>query len=132
MPFARLRSPRGFRLSPWPVATVAAAALGVWLGGRESAAQRPAHAPLDAGPGGLWISASPLDDGRQLLIVIDPHLKNAAVYNVDAAGTLALKSTRDITWDLMVGDFNAQAPRPADLRKMLEAGQGAAGAAPRR
>ncbi|MFM8434300.1 MAG: hypothetical protein ACKOBP_03010, partial [Planctomycetia bacterium] len=64
----------------------------------------------------------PLDDTRRLLLVVDPQLKNAAVYHVDAAaGTLTLKSTRDISYDLLVGDFNAQAPKPADLKKMLEA-----------
>ncbi len=44
-----------------------------------------------------------------------------AVYHVDGpTGSLVLKSTRNITWDLMVGDFNAQEPKPASLRKMLE------------
>ena len=37
---------------------------------------------------------------------------------------LAAKSTRDISYDLMVGDFNAQAPKPAELKRMLEAGPG--------
>lgn len=98
---------------------VALVAVWVWFAGGETAAQRPA--PPEAAAGGLWISASPLDESRRLLLVIDPQLKNAAVYHVDAAaGTLALKSTRDISYDLMVGDFNAQAPKPADLKKMLE------------
>jgi hypothetical protein len=35
-------------------------------------------------------------------------------------GTLTLKSTRDVRWDLMVEDFNCQEPRPAALKKMLE------------
>lgn len=96
------------------------AAVWFWFAGRETVAQRPAL-PEATSPGGLWISASPLDESRRLLLVIDPHLKNAAVYHVDAAaGTLTLKSTRDISYDLMVGDFNAQAPKPADLKKMLE------------
>lgn len=92
----------------------------LWLAGGQTAAQRPAP-PESAAPGGLWISASPLDETRRLLLVIDPQLKNAAVYHVEAAtGTLTLKSTRDISYDLMVGDFNAQSPKPADLKKMLE------------
>ena len=37
-----------------------------------------------------------------------------------SGGTLTLKSTRDITWDLMVGDFNSQEPKPSALKKMLE------------
>jgi len=92
----------------------------LWLAGGQTAAQRPAP-PESAAPGGLWISASPLDETRRLLLVIDPQIKNAAVYHVEAAtGTLTLKSTRDISYDLMVGDFNAQSPKPADLKKMLE------------
>jgi hypothetical protein len=111
---------RGFGLA----AVVGLAAAWIAAVGRETAAQRPAAADPHAG-NGLWISAGPLDDQRRLLIVIDPHLKNAAVYHVDAAaGTLALKSTRDNSYDLMVGDFNAQAPKPADIRKMLEVAPG--------
>jgi hypothetical protein len=85
---------------------------------------RPGGAAGDGGAAGqLWISATPLDDQRQLLIVIDPAVKNAAIYHVDGgSGTLALKSTRDISWDLMVGDFNAQEPKPAALKRMLEVG----------
>lgn len=107
-------------------AVVACAAIAVSV----PAAQRPARPAGDDAGGQLWISSTPIDAGRQLLIVIDPHGKNAAIYHVDAAaGTLALKSTRDITWDLLVGDFNAQEPRPAALKKMLEIGmeQGADG-----
>jgi hypothetical protein len=103
---------------------VALIAVGIWIGslGGWTAAQRPL--PPDGGSG-LWISTGPLDDARRLLLVVDPHLKNAAVYHVDAAaGTLTLKSTRDISYDLLVGDFNAQAPKPADLKKMLEASPG--------
>ena len=90
-----------------------------------AAAQRPSPGGNAVGPGGqLWISATPIDNARQLLIVIDPGARNAAVYHVDAAaGTLSLKSTRDISWDLLVGDFNAQEPKPAALRKMLEIGR---------
>ena len=77
----------------------------------------------EGGTAPLWISANPLDDGRQLLLVIDPQTKNAAVYHVDAAsGSLTLRSTRNIAWDLLVPEYNAQEPRPATLKKMLEVG----------
>lgn len=113
-PWASAATSRGLAI----LASLAAAWL--WFAGGETAAQRPV-APETGASGGLWISTSPLDESRRLLLVIDPQLKNAAVYHVDAAaGTLALKSTRDISYDLMVGDFNAQAPKPADLQKMLE------------
>ena len=38
----------------------------------------------------------------------------------EAPAAQGLKSARNITWDLMVGDFNAQDPKPAALRRMLE------------
>jgi hypothetical protein len=79
-----------------------------------------------AGEGGtspLWISATPLDDGRQLVLIIDPQMRNAAVYHVEgASGSLTLRSTRNIAWDLLVPEYNAQEPRPATLKKMLEVG----------
>lgn len=105
----------------------AAAAIALFASGGALMAQRPMRpgGPMaDAGaPGHLWISATPLDDQRQLLIVIDPTVKNAAIYHLDGgSGTLALKSTRDISWDLMVGDFNAQEPKPSALKRMLEVG----------
>ena len=84
----------------------------------DLAAQRPA-APAGTGP--LWISESRLDDTRRLLVVIDEVGRHAAIYHVDAAaGTLTLKSTRDIAWDLSVGDFNAQEPKPAAIQRMLQ------------
>lgn len=80
--------------------------------------QRPAN---PAGSGHLVVSTSPLPDDRHLIVVVDPVTRHAAVYVVAADGTLALKGARDLTWDLMVGEFNAQEPRPAAIRKLLEA-----------
>jgi len=92
-------------------------------GGRPGGGTPVAAGPAGEGSNPLWVSATPLDDGRQLLLVIDPHLKSAAVYHVDGvSGSLTLRSTRNITWDLLVPEYNAQEPRPATLRKMLEVG----------
>jgi len=103
------------------LAAVGGGALLLLMGGQWVLAQRPPAAGMVPGMAGqLWIQAVPLDDRQQLLLVIDPNLRNAAVYHVDGpTGSLVLKSTRNITWDLMVGDFNAQDPKPAALRKML-------------
>ncbi|MFM9024727.1 MAG: hypothetical protein ACKON7_05220 [Planctomycetaceae bacterium] len=74
-----------------------------------------------AGTGGLWISDAPLDDGRRLLVIVDSATRHAAVYHLDtASGGLTLASARDLTWDLSIDEFNAQEPRPAALRKMLQ------------
>ena len=88
------------------------------------AAQRPSRAPAASAAGhaaAFWTAMTPLEDGRQMLLVVDPENRALAVYHVDpAGGTVTLKSSRDISWDLLVGDFNAQEPRPAALKKMLE------------
>jgi len=94
------------------------------FGSGGMAAQRAGRS-LPAGPsdqsGSLWTLATPLDDGRQMLLVVDQQNRSMAIYHVEpASGTLTLKSTRDIRWDLMVEDFNGQEPRPAALKKMLE------------
>lgn len=105
----------------WPAV---AAGCALAMGGQWVLAQRPPATGAAPGMNGqLWIQAVPVDDRQQLLLVVDPQLRNAAVYHVDGpTGSLVLKSTRNITWDLMVGDFNAQEPKPAALRRMLEVG----------
>lgn len=98
------------------VAACAAAVLAA--AGLSASGQRPA--PPAAGGGHLIVSASPLADARQLVVVVDPATRHAAVYMADQEGMLTLKSTRDLTWDLMVGEFNAREPKPAAMRKILE------------
>jgi hypothetical protein len=113
------------RITPHSWALSAAlAGCALLMGGQWVLAQRPPTATAVPGLAGhLWIHTTPLDDRQQLLLVVDPQLRNAAVYHVDGpSGSLVLKSTRNITWDLMVGDFNAQEPKPAALRRMLEVG----------
>lgn len=84
-------------------------------------AGRPLQTATADQSGPLWTLATPLDDGRQMLLVVDQQNRTLAIYHVDpAAGTLTLKSTRDVRWDLMVEDFNCQEPRPSALKKMLE------------
>ena len=38
----------------------------------------------------------------------------------DGVGELALKSVRNIQWDLQMTEFNGVAPLPRDIRAMLE------------
>jgi hypothetical protein len=103
------------------LAAIAAMALAAFVGSRELAAQRAGRPLPEAN--GLWISESPVDEGRRLLVVVDPATRHAAVYHLDTTtGSLSLKSTRDITWDLMVDDFNAQEPRPAALKRLIQTG----------
>jgi hypothetical protein len=105
---------------------VAAAVAFAWLSASwvVVAAQRPGRpAPgvpgVNSQAGQFWTMTTPLDDGRQMLLLLDQQSRCLAVYHVDpVAGTVQLKSTRDLTWDLMIEEFNAQEPRPSNLKKM--------------
>lgn len=71
----------------------------------------------------LWVSTTPLEGNRQLLMVVDQQLKVLAVYHVDTTnGTVTLRSTRALGYDLQLDDFNATDPRPSALKKMLQIG----------
>jgi len=102
----------------------AGVAIATFLGSGGLAAQRAGRSlPVGTGDqtGPLWTLATPLEDGRQMLLVVDQQNRAMAIYHVEpASGTLTLKSTRDVRWDLMVEDFNCQEPRPSALKKMLE------------
>lgn len=99
--------------SGWLIVLIA---LACWQGG-QLAAERLAQPP--GGP--LWVAESPVDDVTRLLTVVDQESRRVAIYQINTqTGTLTLRSTRDISWDLMVSDFNAQEPRPAALQKMLQ------------
>jgi hypothetical protein len=113
------------RRGPWHPGWVAGGAvvvLATWLAfPGEISAQRTGRAGAECA--GLWASDSPLPDGRRLLMVVDPATRHAAVYHVDAdRGTLTLRSARDMSWDLMVEDFNAQEPKPSALRNLFQGG----------
>jgi hypothetical protein len=43
------------------------------------------------------------------------------IYHVDpATGVVALKSVRNIQWDLMMDEFNGVSPLPREIRSMLQ------------
>lgn len=69
----------------------------------------------------LWVSTTPLDASRQLLLVVDPLQRVLAVYHVDTAtGIVTLRSTRALAYDLQLEDFNAADPKPGALKKMMQ------------
>ncbi len=65
-------------------------------------------------------------DKCQVLTVIDPRVRVLSVYHIDlATGTIALKSVRNIQWDLQVSSLNNDKPLPQEIesgvrRAMLE------------
>ena len=69
---------------------------------------------------GLFVSTSPIDAGRQMLLVIDPERQVLAVYHIEnVSGEVSLRSTRALGYDLQLEDFNADNPKPAAIKKML-------------
>ena len=69
---------------------------------------------------GLFVSTSPIDPGRQMLLVIDPERQVLAVYHIEnLTGEVSLRSTRALGYDLQLEDFNAKDPKPAAIQKML-------------
>ena len=109
-----------------------AAVLGITGAGLVSAnpPAPPAHSGENAADP-MWVRTFPLDESRHALLIVDPILRHVAIYHVDTvAGTLTLKSSRDISGDLRLGDFNAKDTKPATLQKMLEMSVPAASSQP--
>ena len=104
-----------------------AAVIGVLLGAglviAMTAGASGVHAtPLAPGTGSDLITLSTaLGDHRQQLTVIDPKLRVMGVYQIDGTtGEIALKSVRNISWDLQMTEFNAASPLPREIRSLLE------------
>jgi len=57
----------------------------------------------------------------QQVTVIDPRREVISVYHVDLAnGVIALRSVRNIHWDLQMSDYNGQRPLPREIRALSE------------
>ena len=91
----------------------------------EVMAQRPATYP-QASPqpmsgGDLIAVPSPMTEKGQLLTVLDPRQQTMGVYWIEAgSGKITLRSVRNIHYDLMMTDFNSDAPLPREIRLQLE------------
>lgn len=113
------------------------AAVGVLLGAGlilstvlAQSASRPVFAgsPSASGPvantsgtgSALSTFTSPLADGGQQLVVIDSRRSTVCVYHIDATGEIALKSVRNIGYDLQMMEFNGVRPLPREIRSLLE------------
>jgi CubicO group peptidase (beta-lactamase class C family) len=59
------------------------------------------------------------EGGPQTVVVVDPSQRVLAVYHVDkTTGEIALRSVRNITWDLEMVEFNSGKPLPQDIRNL--------------
>jgi hypothetical protein len=97
---------------------------GLIFGYPEASAQR---GPSDRATPSADLIALSFDtgDGRQQVTVIDPRTRVMAVYHVDrASGALALKSVRNVHWDLQIEDFNSTSPTPREIRALTDPNSG--------
>ena len=62
-----------------------------------------------------------LADGTQQLCVVDPRQRVVAIYHIDPLkGGIALRSVRNIYWDLRINHFNGTTPLPEEIRSLIE------------
>jgi hypothetical protein len=55
----------------------------------------------------------------QIITVIDPAQRAMAIYHVNGTtGEIALKSVRNMTWDLQMVQYNSGKPLPQEVRDM--------------
>jgi hypothetical protein len=68
----------------------------------------------------IVVSATAAEKG-QLLTIVDPRQRVVCVYHIDSmTGKIALKSARNIQWDLQITDLNNDNPLPQQIRSLSE------------
>jgi hypothetical protein len=84
-------------------------------------AQRNTWQGPPAGSSDLLALPMQVGDKGQLLTVLDTRQHTVAVYWIEAtSGKIALRSVRNIQWDLQLTDFNSENPLPREIRLQLE------------
>lgn len=69
----------------------------------------------------LIVVPTSLGDKGQVLTVVDPRQRVLCVYHIDlVTGKIALKSVRNIQWDLQMSYLNNENPLPQEIRSLLE------------
>jgi hypothetical protein len=101
-------------------AGLTAVAFGEPVGAPRAAAQQASPYEVGASHDLIALSA-PGADNHLLLTIVDAKAKVVSVYQVDRAnGEIALKSVRDINWDLRMMEFNGVKPLPHEIRSLVE------------
>lgn len=84
-------------------------------------AQKAASFPPAPVSGDLIAIPSASADKGQMLTVIDPRQQTIGVYSIEpSTGKIALRSVRNVRWDLQMTDFNSDNPLPREIRLQLE------------
>ena len=87
----------------------------------EVFAQRLAPYEPAAAESDLIVLSAPAGEKGQLITVIDPQQRVMSVYQFDpVSGKIALRSVRNIRWDLQMMWLNNESPLPQEIRSLLE------------
>jgi hypothetical protein len=89
----------------------------------EVFAQRPQSAPAPGASGDLIVLPIASGDKAQgqLLAVVEPKQQVMSVYRIDAnTGKIALRSVRNLRYDLQMTNYNNEAPLPQEIQTLLE------------
>ena len=79
------------------------------------------QSPVYAERGELTTVFSDIDEHHGLLTLVDPKSRVVSVYHIDrTTGEIALKSVRNVNWDLQMMQFNSKTPLPREIQGMLE------------
>ncbi len=88
---------------------------------RTSAQSNQLAVPSGASSGELIAFSSDVGQGVQQITLIDPKTRVMSVYHVNSAnGAVALRSVRNVQWDLQMDEFNGVAPSPREIRSLLQ------------
>jgi hypothetical protein len=91
-----------------------------WTATNSVPAVYATSSPSGASPELISIPLTSADHKQQLLLV-DPRQRVMGVYQIDTnSGEIALKSVRNIHWDMQLTEFNSAAPLPREIRSLVD------------
>lgn len=91
-------------------------------GAGEVPGENPISPPANvAGAGDLLGFVNPRATGGQQVTIVNATRGTMLVYHVNGdTGQITLQSSRRLTWDFSLDEFNATAPLPSEIRQMIE------------
>jgi hypothetical protein len=104
---------------------VTALAVGALALAAEFPQAQAQRVPAERTPPADQLIALPYEaaDGKQQVTIVDPRTRVIAVYQVDKVnGSLALRSVRNVHWDLLMEEYNTShgSPTPREIRALAE------------
>jgi hypothetical protein len=109
-------------LGAFVVVGIAAVVFAVVVGrGDQAMAQQRGPAAPSVAAGDLIVVPLTSGDKGQMLSIVDPRGRMLCVYRIDpTTGKIALKSARNLNWDMQMTYLNNEAPLPQEIQSLLE------------